>query len=203
MVCIIDYNSGNSGSIFNMFKHIDIEAVVSSDYEALATSSHLVLPGVGSFDSAITKLNELNLVDFLSNLVLIQKKPILGICLGAQIMLDRSEEGKLNGLCWVHGDVIKFGSLSGCKIPHMGWNTVTEVLDDIIFRNMPEDRSRFYFVHSYHFSFPHEDYSTATTTYGYEFSSAFRKENIFGVQFHPEKSHKFGMQLFKNFVRYA
>jgi glutamine amidotransferase len=205
MIVIIDYQMGNIGAIVNMLKRIGIESSVSSNIEDIKKADKLILPGVGSFDEGIKNLEQLNLISVLSEKVIEGETPILGICLGMQLFSKKSEEGILEGLGWIDGEVKKFkfnNNESGqnrLKIPHTGWNTITIKKQDVLFEEMPEE-SRFYFVHSYHFNCGNVDNVLATTDYGYEFSSIIKKENIIGVQFHPEKSHKFGMKLLKNFV---
>ena len=205
MIVIIDYQVGNIGAIVNMLKRIGIESSVFSNIEDIKKADKLILPGVGSFDEGIKNLDQLNLIPVLREKVIEDKTPILGICLGMQLFSKKSEEGILEGLGWIDGEVKKFkfnNNESGqnrLKIPHIGWNTITIKKQDVLFEEMPEE-PRFYFVHSYHFNCSNEDNVLATTGYGYEFPSIIKKENIIGVQFHPEKSHKFGMKLLKNFV---
>ncbi len=201
MICIIDYGLGNIGSILNMLKYMGINAVSSSDPEIIHTATHLILPGVGSFDSGINKLKEKGLAEVLNREVLDVKKPVLGICLGAQLMLDSSTEGSQPGLGWIKGNCLKFDTALGIKIPHMGWNTLDRIYDNCLFTGLPGYPPRFYFVHSYYFNLADKKDCTATSLYGREFASSFRKGNIYGVQFHPEKSHKFGMQVLLNFAK--
>lgn len=201
MICIIDYGLGNVGSIMNMCKHIGAHAVISSDKDVIRSASHLVLPGVGAFDSGIRNIKEHKLEEVLNEEVIEKGKPVLGVCLGAQLMLRSSEEGRLDGLKWIDGKAVRFNGSNGIKIPHMGWNNLTTIYDTTLFEGMPETPPRFYFVHSYYFSLENKENIAAITRYGSEFPSAFRKNNIFGVQFHPEKSHRFGMQLLLNFSR--
>lgn len=199
MIVIIDYGMGNLGSIVNMFKRLNIKSVVSSDFNLIDSADKLLLPGVGSFDKAVEKINELNLRDFLNFQVLDKKKPILGICLGMQLLTRGSQEGTLQGLNWIPADTIKFDASLGIRVPHMGWNYVQIVNTSPLANNLGPD-SKFYFVHSYHVSVDHESNSIMKCTYGTTFDAAIQKENIFGAQFHPEKSHRFGMQLLKNFA---
>lgn len=201
MICIVDYGVGNLGSIHNMCKYAGIPSIISSEEDVIRSASHLLLPGVGSFDTGIKKLQQNNLKMILETEVLKGNKPILGLCLGAQLMLESSKEGEFMGLGWIKGECVGFDTTHPIKVPHMGWNNLTEIYEDTLFRNMPSYPPRFYFVHSYHFALTDSKDIAATTTYGSEFASAFRKSNIFGVQFHPEKSHKFGMQLLLNFAR--
>ena len=200
MITIIDYGLGNLGSLANIFKKLGVEAAVSSDISVIENPSGIVLPGVGSFDAGMENIKKLGLVQTLERKVLEEKTPILGICLGMQLFAQKSEEGILEGLGWIKGEVKKFDFQDdSLKVPHMGWNTIEIKKQDSFLRELPES-SRFYFVHSYHFVCKNNDNVLATTNYGYDFPSIIRQGNIFGVQFHPEKSHKFGMQLLKNFA---
>lgn len=197
MITIIDIG-GNTASIKNMLKRLKIDSTISNDKCDILNSSHLILPGVGTFDNAMEILWGKNIIQPILDFVYIHKKPILGICLGMQLMMYKSEEGTdYNGLGMIEGDVIKFrNSESIFKKTHMGWNTVTHN-HDRLFQDMPEDE-RFYFVHSYHVRCD-PNYVIAYTNYGYDFPSIIRDKNIIGVQFHPEKSHKYGMAILKNF----
>jgi imidazole glycerol-phosphate synthase subunit HisH len=199
MICIIDYGLGNVGSILNMCKHLGIPATLSHKEEVIRSSSHLILPGVGTFDTGMQNLNNLGLQSILSEEVTENGKHVLGICLGAQLMLDSSDEGMMAGLGWIKGKCTKFETRDGLKVPHMGWNSITVKKDENLFNGMPYYPPRFYFVHSYHFCLKDESDILTTTLYGNEFISGFRKGNITGLQFHPEKSHKFGMQFLLNF----
>ncbi len=202
-IVIIDYGMGNIGSISNMFKYLGVSAVVSSDPQIIETADKLILPGVGHFDKAIQNINSLNIFDLIRNKALIQQTPILGICLGMQIMCKTSEEGVLPGLSLINGSVnkFKFQDELKLKIPHMGWNNIEIVKDTNVLNNLDED-SRFYFVHSYFVSCENYDDVMTYTNYGKRFVSSFQSQNIIGVQFHPEKSHKFGMNIFKNFIEF-
>lgn len=201
MITIIDYGMGNLGSIANMITKIGHKSIISRDRNEISKAEKIVLPGVGSFDRAIENLNELGLVDLIKDLSVDKKIPTLGICLGMQLMTEKSEEGHRNGFGFIKGEVKKFvfQADTRLKVPHMGWNHIVERKDNVLFsENSPE--TRFYFVHSYYVAC-HDSLDILTTTiYGHEFISAFSKGNIYGVQFHPEKSHRFGMQLLKNFV---
>jgi glutamine amidotransferase len=199
MICIIDYGVGNIGSIQNMIKKIGYESVVSSDINIIKEADKLLLPGVGSFDHAIKKLKEYNLFELLNTEVMINKKPILGICLGMQIMTNGSDEGEEKGFGWIDAYVHKFKS-NDLKIPHMGWNLVNIEKEDTLSINLYEE-NRFYFVHSYCVKCENNNDILFTTDYGIKFVSGFSKENIYGVQFHPEKSHKFGKKLLENFCK--
>jgi glutamine amidotransferase len=200
MITIIDYKVGNLGSIQNMLKKIGQESVITSDHDKISIADKLILPGVGAFGNGMGKIEELGLKDIINKKVLEEKTPILGICLGAQLMTKCSEEGGANGFAWVDADTKRFNieKDSRLKVPHMGWNDVNLKKSSKLFHDMHDD-PRFYFVHSYHFNFNNNNQVLLTTDYSYEFVSAFEFENILGVQFHPEKSHKFGMKLLKNF----
>jgi imidazole glycerol-phosphate synthase subunit HisH len=205
MITIIDYGMGNLGSIANMLKKVGFKAVISSDIATIEKADKLILPGVGAFDSGMAKLNELGLIPVLNAKVKEAKTPILGVCLGMQLLARKSEEGKLPGLGWLEADAKKFtfdpAQQSVLKVPHMGWNLIELNQPHPIFEAMYEE-PRFYFVHSYHVVCQNEQDILATAHYGYEFVAAVVKENIVGVQFHPEKSHKFGMKLYRNFAEH-
>ena len=199
MIVVIDYKMGNIGSILNMLKKIDAEGIISSDPDEIKRADKLILPGVGSFDRGIRNLTDSGLIPILESKVIKERTPILGICLGMQLFSKRSEEGVLDGLGWIDAEVKRFSFENNkLKIPHMGWNSVTVLKQDNLLRDMPE-QSRFYFVHSYYLVCKDEKDALLTTDYGHSFTSAVKKDNIIGVQFHPEKSHKFGMKLLKNF----
>jgi len=203
VVTIVDYRTSNIKSVANMLRKIGTKAIITSDPEQVRKAEMLILPGVGAFDAAVKNLSQIHLDEALSEVVMKRKVPILGICLGMQLLADSSDEGKLPGLGWIPGRVKKF-NFSSLKvelpIPHMGWNYVDPVDDTFfLFKNVPRPM-RFYFVHSYHFVPNDPKEVVATTDYGYSFASVVAKEHVLGVQFHPEKSHKFGKQLLKNFV---
>lgn len=199
MIVIVDIGMGNLGSIQNMMKRVKVEAKISSDPSEIDNASKLVLPGVGAFDNAMASLHQRDLIQVLNQKVLIDRVPILGICLGMQLLGADSEEGKMKGLDWVDARTIRFQFRSnGYKIPHMGWNTVDIRGDPGIFAGIEEPR--FYFVHSYHLVCNKQEDVLTTTSYGYDFVSSVHHDNIWGTQFHPEKSHKFGMKLFSNFA---
>ncbi|MBN2881016.1 imidazole glycerol phosphate synthase subunit HisH [Candidatus Woesearchaeota archaeon] len=200
MITIIDYGMGNLGSIKNMIEKLGGEAEITSDVEIIKNATKLILPGVGSFDSGMTNLKSLGLIDVLNKKVLVEKTPILGICLGMQLISKSSEEGILPGLCWIDAQTIKFKlDDKSLKIPHMGWNYIKIEKDTKLFSDALEN-SRFYFVHSYHVVCNDKNDILTTTEYGINFVSAVNRENIYATQFHPEKSHKFGMKIMKNFI---
>lgn len=202
MVVVVDYKMGNIGSVLNMLKKIGVEAISSSRTSDIDRADKLVLPGIGSFDAGMKRLSEMNLIDVLNKRVLRDEVPVLGICLGMQLMTERSEEGTMPGLCWIGAETVRFKSMESqisLKIPHMGWNCVKVLSTDSLYKGFHEEL-RFYFVHSYHVVCFESEEVLSLTSHGMEFVSSFRKSNIFGVQFHPEKSHKFGMTLLKNFT---
>jgi imidazole glycerol-phosphate synthase subunit HisH len=202
MMVIIDYGMGNVGSIANMLKKIGAKAVVASDVSRIENARGLILPGVGAFDSGMRNLRDSGLIDVLTRKVTLEKVPVLGICLGMQLMTRSSEEGTSAGLGWIDAETVRFrfgAEDKTLRIPHMGWNTVLPVSESTLFDNTG-DEQRFYFVHSYHVVCDDEADVAAKTHYGYDFVSALQKENIMGVQFHPEKSHRFGMKLLMNFA---
>lgn len=201
MIHIVDYKTGNLGSIQNMLKKIGEKSIISSDLNQLKAAKKIILPGVGAFNKGVRSLKELNLWETLNNKVLVEKTPVLGICLGAQLMTKGSEESDETGLGWVDANSYRFkiDKTSKYKVPHMGWSIVEPMKPSKLFEGMYED-ARFYFVHSYHMSFNNLDQVLFKANYAYDFHAGFEKDNILGVQFHPEKSHKFGMKLLKNFV---
>lgn len=200
MVGIINYELGNLGSIQNMLKAIGEKSMISSDAGALASCDKYILPGVGAFDAGMENLNRLGLSDFIRTDVLKRKIPLLGICLGMQLLGRKSEEGNCEGLGLVPFDNVKFAVKDqNLKIPHMGWDVVEFKKDIPLLKNI-EGQQRYYFVHSYHALCDSEENVMMTCNYGYEFAAAVVSGNIMGVQFHPEKSHDFGMRLLRNFV---
>ncbi len=200
---IIDYQVGNIGSVLNMLRKIGVTARLSGDRAEIMDADRLILPGVGSFDNGMKNLRRSGLIDVLEEKILGQGTPVLGICLGMQLLMDRSEEGSEAGLGWIGGDVRRFDKTrmgASMKIPHMGWNLVRPRNYDGLFKTL-EDEARFYFVHSYHACCADPRHAYGISEYGYEFTSAIHKANIYGVQFHPEKSHKFGAAVLNNFAR--
>jgi len=202
-IVIVDYKMGNLGSIANILKKIGVPSAVSSDPEVIRKAEKLILPGVGSFDNGMKNIREMGLEAPLNKQVIERGIPVLGICLGMQLLTARSEEGELTGLNWIPGRTIKFNlTNSDLRIPHMGWNTVESSQNHMLFENMPSKPPRFYFVHSYYVHCEAQEHAIGSTRHGISFTSAVQRGNIFGVQFHPEKSHKFGMALLGNFSRY-
>lgn len=206
IVTVVDYKTSNIRSVSNMLRKIGTRAIVTSDPEQIRVAEKLILPGIGAFDAAMGNLAAPNVIEALNEAVLKKATPILGICLGMQLFAESSEEGRLPGLGWIRGKVKRFdfaGSGSTLPIPHMGWNYVRPVMTEHpLFRNV-RTPMRFYFVHSYHIVCQSEMTVAAITDYGYEFTCAVSKDHIWGVQFHPEKSHRYGMQLLRNFVESA
>lgn len=202
MIVIVDYGVGNLGSIKNMFKKAGFKAEPSSDPAVLRDAEKLILPGVGAFDAAMRKFRETGLVSVVGELVLGKKIPVLGLCVGLQLMTRGSEEGSEAGLGWFDAETVRFkfgAEHSHLKIPHMGWNEVHVCRDHPLVADWNPE-SRFYFVHSYHVVAKEMDAVLATTEYGVTIHSILGRGNIMGAQFHPEKSHKFGLQLLKNFA---
>ena len=195
MVKIIDYGIGNTGSILNMLHYIGVKAELAITKEDFLDADKLILPGVGSFDAAMNKLNKLGFSE-----LIIEKAEsgnfILGICLGMQILGTESEEGSLEGLNLIPGKVIRFNQ-QDMLIPHMGWNKVEWKNSKVLSNELKNNK--FYFVHSYYFETKNKNHVLGNTSYGINFNSIIANKNIFGVQFHPEKSHRYGMMLLKNF----
>jgi len=205
MITIIDYGVGNIGSIANMLKKVGSNSVITSNPEQIKEAEKIILCGIGAFDDGMSKLESMNIIDVLKEKVLEDKTPILGVCLGMQLFTKGSEEGSKEGLGFIDAYTKRF-DFSGIKtekpfrVPHMGWNIARASKPSKLYENM-YDEPRFYFVHSYYVSLNRNDDQLLQTNYGIDFTSSFEKDNIIGVQFHPEKSHKFGMRLYENFVR--
>lgn len=198
---IVDYGMGNVGSICNMLKYIGHHSTISSDPATIRQASRLILAGVGAFDAGMTQLNRLGLTELLTEQVAERKVPVLGICLGMQLLTRSSEEGQLPGLGWIEADTKRFFFPNNLdlKIPHMGWNKVIRETPSPLTEGL-DNESRFYFVHSYHCVLDEPSRAILSVDYGLRVTAAFQKENVLGVQFHPEKSHRFGMQILRNFV---
>lgn len=202
MIAIIDYGVGNVAAIGNIYKRLDIPASLVGTAAGLAAADRIVLPGVGSFDWAMGRLNRSGLRPALERAVLEERKPILGICVGMQMLARGSEEGRSPGFGWIDGHVKRFEPQRGGKrtqLPHMGWNDVQPVDSADLFADLAGD-VRFYFLHSYHFEAADSVNVLAVTDYNGRFVSGVRSGNILGVQFHPEKSHLWGVKLLKNFA---
>lgn len=201
MIVIVDYGMGNLKSIANMLKKIGLDSLITSDAEQIAQASKLILPGVGAFDQGMKNLESSGLRPCLEQKVNEQQTPVLGICLGMQLLSRSSEEGKLPGLGWIEADTQRFNfdSQARLKIPHMGWNTIQVKRSNALLKDS-EKEQRFYFVHSYHLVCDQPEDILAETHYGYPFAAAVGHDNVFGVQFHPEKSLRFGMEVLRHFA---
>jgi len=200
-ITIVNYGMGNLGSIVNMFKRIGIETQVCDNAAGVSKAQKILLPGVGAFDAAMSRITAIEgMREILDQKVLVEKIPLLGICLGMQLLTDGSEEGQLPGLGYIPGETIRFPVSDELKVPHMGWNLIEEVNPNPLTKDLPEE-PRFYFVHSYYVQVTNPYHRMATTNYGFDFDSVIQRDNLFGAQFHPEKSHKFGMKLLENFAR--
>ena len=202
MLTIVDYGVGNLASIKNMLKRVGREVRISTCEQDIREADKLILPGVGAFDTCARKLQESGFLEVLNKKVLEEKTPVLGVCVGMQLLTEGSEEGTLPGLGWIKGRNIKFRSdqlAAGLKIPHMGWTDVVVNRSSPLFTDM-HNEPRFYFVHSYHAQLENENDALIYATHGYRFVAGIERANILGVQFHPEKSHKYGMRLLENFV---
>lgn len=202
MISIVDYGLGNIQAFLNVFKRLNIEAKAASTASELEGATRVILPGVGAFDHAMERLDESGMRGVLNDLALRARVPVLGVCVGMQIFADASDEGILPGLGWINGRVRCFDSLDaagGVQLPHMGWNDVEPMPGNRLFKQLESD-ARFYFLHSYYFECEHEEDVAATTRYGKDFTCAVNAANIYGVQFHPEKSHHFGTRVLQNFA---
>lgn len=197
-ISLIDYGLGNLGSVVNMLKRVGAESRLVSSPEQILASDRLLLPGIGAFDTGMGLLNDRGLTPAIKEFAA-TGKPVFGICLGMQLLLDSSEEGQSSGLGLIHGQSLRFQEEPGVRVPHMGWNLVELSRPDPLVADLPVD-SRFYFVHSYR-AVPSDDAAVlGVTTYGVGFASMIREGNVMGAQFHPEKSHDFGKQILKNFA---
>jgi glutamine amidotransferase len=202
MITIVDYGLGNIQAFANVYKRLGIPVAIAKDASDLTTATKLILPGVGAFDHAMKLLTQSGMRYVLEEMVISEGVPVLGVCVGMQILAAASEEGHMPGLGWIPGKVLAFRSneqSAGMPLPHMGWNDIRPHTSSVLFEGFAGDE-RFYFLHSFYFQCDHDEYISAETTYGTRFSCAVQRKNIFGVQFHPEKSHKFGTQLLKNFA---
>ncbi|MFH1236085.1 MAG: imidazole glycerol phosphate synthase subunit HisH [Parcubacteria group bacterium] len=202
MITLVNYGLGNIHAFVNCYKRLGIPVVVADTADELVRAEKIILPGVGAFDWAMTLLNQSGMRECLDNLVMVKKRPVLGVCVGMQIMARQSDEGRLEGLGWIDADVKKFDEAAFVQkthLPHMGWNDVSPQRTDCLFKGMDLSPS-FYFLHSYVFLAHRSDDVLAVTDYNGPFASAVRSANVFGTQFHPEKSHGWGIQLLKNFA---
>ena len=202
MITIIDYGVGNIFAFQNVYKRLNIPTKIAKNISDLTSAKKIILPGVGAFDYAMYRLNASGMREKLDELVLDKKVPVLGICVGMQMMGNKSDEGVMEGLKWIDADILKFDESKikqRTKLPHMGWNNVVKTKNNILFDELDEN-AIFYFLHSYYFKCNHQDDIIATTEYGISFTSAVNVNNIFGIQFHPEKSHRYGEQLLNNFA---
>lgn len=202
MIAIINYGSGNIAAIANIYKQLKVPYVITNDLGELAKAEGYVLPGVGAFDATMRYLNDSGMVATLNEQVLVKKKKVLGICVGMQVMAESSEEGSLAGLGWVRGRVRKIDASlipANPKLPHMGWNSIAPKADAALFSGV-DIQQGFYFLHSFYFDATDADDVVATVQYGNEFPCAVAHANVFGMQFHPEKSHSNGVAVFRNFA---
>jgi len=199
---ILNFGMGNLSSIKNMLQRVGVNASITNNPVEIENANKIILPGVGNFDYGMKMLKQSAFFEILEKKATIEKVPVLGICLGSQMLLEKSQEGIESGLGWIKGESKKFdfNALNlNLAVPNMGWNEVEFSENFPLSKNLPVN-SRFYFVHSYYMNCQDPDNALGITNYGIDYTCAIQKENIFGVQFHPEKSHKFGMQLLKNFA---
>ena len=200
MISIINYGLGNVLAFYNIYKKLNIESQVVSSSSELESATKIILPGVGSFDWAMDKLNKSGMRETLDHLVLEKNIPVMGICVGMQMMANSSEEGQKEGLGWFEAKVKKIKSDKKIDLPHMGWNEINIKNDNTLFQGL-QNNARFYFLHSYYFETNEDECILCETNYGGLFTSAAKKNNIFAIQFHPEKSHQWGECILKNFSK--
>lgn len=200
MICIVDYGAGNLKSVENMLRKLGVESRISSEPSDIESADKLILPGVGNFGYAMKSLQERELIEPLNRFALVTKRPVLGICLGAQLIGRGSEESKVSdGLGWLDMYCHKFPSDRSIRVPQMSWNDLIIVRDDVLFTGQ-DNASRFYFVHSYYMKCNDKEQVLAEAEYGIRYACVVRKQNIYGTQFHPEKSHRYGMALLRSFA---
>ncbi len=203
MITLIDYGVGNINAFVNVYKRVDVPVKIAKTKGDLIGAEKLILPGVGHFDHAMTQLNNSGMRDTLDKMVLLDKIPVIGICVGMQMMANNSDEGTMEGLKWIDASVRKFDESKinqVTRLPHMGWNDVRPVKDIPLFKGLEKD-AIFYFLHTYYFECTNPEDVMAVTEYGGEFASAAHHENKYGIQFHPEKSHSYGETLLHNFAK--
>ena len=203
MITIVDYGLGNIKAFTNIYEKLKIKVNIAKKKSEIVGAEKIILPGVGAFDFAMSQLNRSGMRDSLEKEVISNGVPVLGICVGMQMLANSSQEGELNGLGWIDGFVNQFDRKllisNSCRLPHMGWNNVKQINENKLFRNVP-DLGRFYFLHSYYFTSINSHNIISTTDYGIDFASSVNRNNIYGVQFHPEKSHSLGVQVLNNFA---
>ncbi|MBO6769760.1 MULTISPECIES: imidazole glycerol phosphate synthase subunit HisH [unclassified Thalassospira] len=203
---IVNTGVGNVRSVANMLKRAKVVATISDDPKVMESADAILLPGVGSYDAAIRRFKSAGIVDVLNEHALVKNTPILGICLGMQLLASGSEEGNEPGFGWIPGELKRIPKVGvegvPVRVPHMGWNIIEQFENNVLYDNMGSE-PRFYFDHSYCFIAERDDYYCGSVVHGVRFAAGIRKGNIFGVQFHPEKSHRFGLALFENFVRFV
>lgn len=204
LITIVDYGMGNIGSIANMIKKIGCQYQVANNEETLKNAKKIILPGVGAFDQGMLNLRNRGMLETLNELVLEDGIPILGICLGMQLMTRKSEEGNEKGLSWFNAETVRFNFSDNnkLKVPHMGWNEIKQKKKNLLLDGLPENPI-FYFVHSYYVVCNDKADILATTRHGIEYTSIICRDHMYGAQFHPEKSHKYGLSLLSNFSRYT
>lgn len=202
MLVVVDYGMGNLRSVLSKLRRLKVEAIVSGDPTDVAAATRLLLPGVGAFGAGMRNLADRGLLDVLNTRVLEDGVPVLGICLGFQLLTQHSEEGDVAGLGWIDGETRRFDSDLGIRVPHAGWNAVEVARDNGLWRDVPDDE-RFYFTHSYYVTCNRPEDAIGTTHYGTDFVAAVQRDNVYGTQFHPEKSHRQGLQILENFSQCA
>lgn len=204
MIAIVDYGLGNIKAFANVYKRLNIDALYASSIDQLNKATKIILPGVGAFDHAINMLNKSGLRECLDEMVLAKKVPVIGVCVGMQMMAESSEEGSNQGLGWIKGRVKRFcypdnQMLLRYPLPHMGWNNISPIKENQLIQKL-DDEKRFYFLHSYYFDCAHQTDVIATANYGFDYACIVNHDNVYGIQCHPEKSHHNGVSLLKNFA---